>query len=160
MYLMVDRPKHHVEFGSVRSVTISTLSHTTEDRGKVLKTMRDLCSGTVSKEFPAAKAKGHYGNEIVTLRTTINSRREADRFLVELWRRLGESEREQILSRLADHIDQSGTLFLRIDKEECFQGRIKIGTMDTIKVEVHFSVNSSSPSGVTWSIKQRIGTIL
>jgi len=149
-----------MEFASVRSVRISTLSHATEDRGSVLKAMRELHSDKVSKEFTAAKAKGHYGNEIVTLRTTITSPREAAMFFTELWRRLGESEREQILSRLGDHIDQSGTLFLRIDKEECFQGRIRIGIMDTIRVEVHFSVNSSSPGGVTWSIEQRIGTIL
>ncbi len=149
-----------MEFVSVRSVTISTLSHATEDRGKVLKAMRELYSGTVSKEFPVAKAKGHYGNEIVALRTTITSRREADMFFIRLWGRLGESEREQILSRLGDHIDRSGTLFLRIDREECFQGRIRIGTMDIIRVEVHFSVNSASPGGVTWSIEQRIGTIL
>jgi RNA-binding protein len=157
---MVDKPKHHMEFASVRSVTISTLSHATEDRVKVLKAMRELYSGTVLKEFPAAKAKGHYGNEIVILRTTITLGREADMFFIELWRRLGESEREQVLSRLGDHIDQSGTLFLRIDKEECFQGRVRIGTMDTIRVEVHFSVNSSSPGGVTRSIEQRLGTIV
>ena len=149
-----------MEFASVRLVTITTLSHATEDQGKALKAMRELYSGTVSKEFPPVKARGHYGNEIVTLRTTITSRREADILFIELWRRLAESEREQILSRLGDHIDRSGTLFLRIDREECFQGRIRIGTMDTIRVGVHFSVNSSSPGGVTWSIEQRIGTIL
>jgi RNA binding exosome subunit len=149
-----------MEFASVRSVAISTFSHATEDPGKVLKAMRELYSGAVSKEFPGTKAKGHYGNEIVTLRTTIASGHEADKFFIELWGRLGESEREQILSRLGDHIDQSGTLFLRIDKEECFRGRIRIGTMDTIRLEVHFSVNTSSPGGVTWSIEQRIGTIL
>ncbi len=157
---MVDRQDQHMEFASVRSVTISTLSYATEDREKVLKAMRELYSGTLSKEFPGGKAKGHYGNEIVTLRTTITSGREADKFFIELWRRLGESEREQILSRLGDHIDQFGTLFLRIDKEECFRGRVRIGTMDTIRVEVHFFVNSSSPGGVTWSIEQRIDTIV
>ncbi len=149
-----------MESASVRSVKISTLSHATEDRGKVLKAMRELYSGKTSKEFPAAKAKGHYGNEIVTLKTTITSGREANMFFTELWRRLAGSEREQTLSRLGDYIDQSGTLFLRIDKEECLQGRIRIGTIDTIRVEVHFSVNSSSPGGVTWSIEQRIGTIV
>jgi RNA-binding protein len=157
---MVGRPEQHMEFASVRSVTISTLSHATEDRRRVLKAMRELCSGAVSREFPVAKVKGHYGNEIVMLRSTITSGHEADMFLIELWRRLGQSEREQILSRLGDHIDQSGTLFLRIDKEECFQGRIRIGTMDTVRVEVHFSVNSSSPGDATWSIEQRIRTIL
>lgn len=149
-----------MELVSVRSVKISTLLHATEDRGKVLKAMRELYSGKVWKEFLGAKAKGHYGNEIVTLRTTITSRLEADMVFTELWRRLGEPERESILLRLGDYIDQSGTLFLRIDKEECFQGRVRIGIMDTIRVEVHFSFNSSSLDEVLSSIEQRIRAIL
>ena len=149
-----------MEFASVRSVAISTLSHATEDRGKVLKAMRELYSGTISKEYSGAKAKGHFGNDIVALRNTIMSGREADRFFVDLWSRLGQSEREQILSRLGDHIDESGTLYLRIDKEECFRGRIRIGTVDTIKVEVHFSVNNLSPGRRTGSIEQRMSAIL
>ncbi len=133
-----------MDSASARSVTISTLCHATEERSKVLKAVRELLSGAVSKDSPASKVKGHYGNEIVTAKTVISSRREADRFFRETWRRLPESERKLILSRLDDHIDTQGTLFLRVDKEESFEGRVRIGTYDTLKVEVHFTIDTRS----------------
>src|SRR5262249_45085712 len=129
------------------------------DKSKVLESVRQLHQGLVSSDNPRDRVKGHYGNEIVTIRMKIKSHNEAEKFFASLWRRLPDCDREQILTNLSGHTDPSGTLYLRIDKEECYRGRIRIGKMDTIRIETHFSFDHSTPKAMLADIERRVKQI-
>jgi RNA binding exosome subunit len=130
----------------VVSLTFSALSHATEDKKKVLQAIYGLCCENTLSESKFGRARGYYGNEILTLRLSVDSPAKADKCFGKLWRGLGSSDRYLIQSHLTDFTDPSGTLFLRVDKEESYRGRVLLGGSETIKIEVRFR-NDELPRG-------------
>lgn len=132
----------------VVSLTFSALSHATEDKKKVLQAVYGLCYENSPSESKSGRARGYYGNEILTLRLRVNSPAKADTCFAKLWRRFGSSDRDLIRSHLADFTDPSGTMFLRVDKEESYRGRVLLGGSETIKIEARFR-DHELPSGLS-----------
>ena len=143
----------------VLSLTLSTLSHATEEKSRVLQAIAGICSGELSREPKTGRARGHYGNEIFTMQIRSASASQADRCFEEIWRRLTLSDREHIVSRLSDLTDSSGTLFMRIDKEESFRGKILLGGSEMIKVEVRFGIHSTPRDVMLQRIENWMETI-
>ena len=127
------------------SVKISTIIHATEDREKVLQAMRNLCLDGTPVSSTMNRAKGHHGNEIVTLEFTIRSPRNVESLLQNIWSGFSRLDRTEIYSSLASRIDSTGTLFLRIDKQDSLRGRIRLENSDPIKIEISF--RTKSPKG-------------
>lgn len=120
------------------SVKISTITHATEDPEKVEQAIRNLCPDKTSIAFTITRAKGHHGNEIVTSVLSIKNAKNAESFLPILWKSLSQLDRTEVYSSLASRVDSSGTLFLRIDKQEALKGRIRLQNTDPIKIEISF----------------------
>src|SRR5437660_10591625 len=108
------------------SVKISTIIHPTEDREQVLQGMRNLCLEGTHVNSTMNRDKGHHGNEIVTLEFTIRSARNVESLLQNIWSGFSRLDRIEIYSSLASRIDRTGTLFLRIDKQDSLKGRIRL----------------------------------
>ena len=51
---------------------------------------------------------------------------------------LTHSEKQRLLSKIDLHIDNKGTLYLRLDKQEVFLRNIKLGQTDPIKIKINF----------------------
>ena len=127
------------------SVKISTITHATEDPEKVAQAIRNLCSDGTPMGSTMKKAKGHHGNEIVTLAFTITNAKNAESLLRNIWGGLSQLDRIEIYSSLASRIDRTGTLFLRINKQDSLKGRIRLVNSDPIKIEISF--RTKSPKG-------------
>jgi len=127
------------------SMKVSTIIHATEDPEKVAQAMRNLCLAGTAMNSTMNRAKGHHGNEIVTLGFTIRNVKNVERLLQSIWRGFSQLDRTEIYSSLASRIDSTGTLFLRIDKQDSFKGRIRLENSDPIKIEISF--RTKSPKG-------------
>jgi RNA-binding protein len=147
--------------GNIRvlGLTLSTLSHATEDSNKVLEAIGLICPPEVASESTSERVRGHYGNEILILNKRVFSPVQANRCFVELWHRLNNSDRELIRTRLADFTDSSGTLFLRIDKEESYQGNVILGGPETIKMTVRFGGHNMAREPMLSNITNWMETI-
>lgn len=138
---------------------VSALSHATEDREKVARAILWLCPEGFPRKLESSKIKGHYGNEIVLLRIRASGASGADQFLAQLWTRLSSLDRRRVLSMIESQVDPSGVLHLRIDKQECFNGRVVLNDPDPVKIEVQFSVRESPQSSLPESIRERLSSL-
>ncbi len=141
------------------SVKISTITHATEDPEKVARAIRNLFFDGTPVGSTMNRAKGHHGNEIVTLVFTITNAKNAESLLRNIWSGLSQLDRTEIYSSLALRIDGTGTLFLRIDKQDSLKGRIRLEDSDPIKIEISFRTKSPKGDKFVDDIQKRLEEI-
>ncbi len=148
-----------MEPAKVISIRLSTFSHNTEDEQKVLRAIRELYPDEFPRKVETEKVKGHYGNEIIMFRVKVAARVNADRFFISLWSHLSPVDRREVTTRVEDFVDKSGTLHIRIGKQESFQGEVLLQESDPIKVEVQFGVRGPSSEPPIERIKSRLAAL-
>lgn len=84
------------------------------------------------------RVKGHYGNEITTVLSTVKNSKSAEKFLQSVWNGMSQLDKTEVYSSLHHRIDDAGTLFLRIDKQEALKGKIRLLDKDPIKIAISF----------------------
>ncbi len=115
----------------IKSLEIRTIVHATEDEDKVLKALSIL----TTKKFKKLLTRGHFGQKIEVLYCKIKGD-EAEKLLSKIVENIGA---ENILRRL----DSSLNLWLRIDKQSAYHGRIEMtDAADFISIHVRFSGKS------------------
>src|SRR2546427_11509822 len=95
------------------SATISTIIHATEDPAKVAQAIRSLLPTETPVDEKVNKAKGHHGNEIVTMALTTRNRKFVGDFLRSIGNGLALLDRTAVLSSVSSRDDHSGTVLLR-----------------------------------------------
>jgi RNA binding exosome subunit len=140
-------------------VKISTITHATEDPEKVARAIRNLSLGGTSLGFTMTRAKGHHGNEIATSVLVIRNAKDAEIFLKNTWSGLSQLDRTEIYSSLASRIDSTGTMFLRINKQEALKGRIRLENTDPVKIEILFRTEPSKRNELVDNIRKRLEEI-
>ncbi|MFQ5908076.1 MAG: RNA-binding domain-containing protein [Thermoplasmata archaeon] len=100
--------------------------HATEEEDRVRRALA-FVSGV---EDPSAnQTEGHHGNPITVLTATLS--RAAD--IQSFWGRVkAEGQLAPIVSELEHRIDGDGRLFLRFDKQEAYEGRLKLVRHDDV----------------------------
>jgi len=141
------------------SAKISTIIHATEDPEKVATAIRNLSLGEMPVGSTVNRAKGHHGNEIVTMVFTIRNAKNVEGFLRNIWNGLSQLDRTEVHSSLTSRIDNAGTLFLRIDKQEALKGRIRLQDTDPIKIAISFRTMSPKEVGFVDSIRKSLEEI-
>ncbi len=141
------------------SAKISTIIHATEDPEKVAEAIRNLSLGGMPLGPTLNRAKGHHGNEIVTMVFTIRNAKNVEGFLRNTWKGLSQLDRTEVHSSLTSRIDNAGTLFLRIDKQEALKGRIRLQDTDPIKIAISFRTISPKGDGFVDNIQKKLEEI-
>jgi RNA-binding protein len=128
----------------VASARVSAIVHATEDLGKVIFALNQVCSQEVFQPRIEKKVlKGHFGNEIITVTLSLSSR-SAESLLTNLWSNLPSKDRDTVLGELNSRLDEEDRLHLRLDKQQCFRGTLRLNDQDAIKVHVCFRKMSDS----------------
>ncbi len=143
----------------VFSVKLSAIAHATENPEKVAEAIRNLCLGETSMGSTMNRAKGHHGNEIVTLVFTIRNAKVAESFFQNIWNGFSLLDRTEVCSSLTSRIDSTGTLFLRIDKQEALKGRMRLQNTDPIKIGISFRTKSPRHNEFVDDIRGRLEEI-
>jgi RNA binding exosome subunit len=140
------------------SVKVSTIIHATEDPKKVGQAIQNLCldgAGSVIN-----RVKGHHGNEIVTLVLTTRNAKNAEDLLHHVWKGFSQIDRTEISSSLTSRLNNAGTLFLRVDKQDLLKGRMRLEESDPIKIEISFRTRSQKRDEFAHDIVKRLDEIL
>ena len=128
----------------VVSARISAIVHATEDVDRVLQALsRILPEGSLPSKADTQRVHGHYGNEIRMVDLSIRGA-PARSFFEHLWKSLPSFDRASILDALEKHLDPSGSLHLRLDKEEVLRGIIRMKDQDPIKIHISFRTKFKS----------------
>ncbi|MHC1586383.1 MAG: RNA-binding domain-containing protein [Candidatus Hecatellaceae archaeon] len=126
----------------VAFLEIRALAHATENPEKVCKALEAIAPQEVLGEMEASRQslEGHYGNPIILITLRTRKRALAGKILVNLFQRLSKPDRSLLLASLDGRIDEGGNLYLRLDKQEAYLGRVKLGEADPLRVKVKLSI--------------------
>lgn len=104
------------------------------------------------------RTEGHYQNPITVLSAVLNGSSVCENTLSHLLKLLSSEEAKTILESLDQRLDETCTLFLRIDKQEAYLGRVKLATgPDVINIQYHIR---NYPRCTPGDVRQFIGDIL
>ena len=122
-------------------VEISLFVHATEDPEKVLKAVKNIFPVEYAEdiEFEKSELQGYYKNPITMLKVIIREKVRAAAFLKNVLRRLEAQDKTLLSSGLEEYTDSKGTLYIRLDKQEAFHGKIRLCSVDPVHVKIKLS---------------------
>lgn len=121
----------------VRQVEISVFKHATEDRAKVLKAVQNLFPKDAEiPTYTETNLDGYFGDPIITLHFLVKHRRPATELFDNIIENLSSLDYLSLLDELPQRIDESKNLYLRLDKQKAYLGKIALEKHDAIRVKV------------------------
>ncbi len=115
-------------------ISIQALCHATEDCERVLEALHRLYS-----TFEKRKAEGYFKNPIYVFEARITRRKEITHVL----QVLKEQCSTQLSSDIERRMDEKGNLYIRVDKQELYQGSIVTKDDGEIKIIIHIQTYPS-----------------
>jgi len=120
----------------VHTVELTALVHATEDESKVRRAVLNLLPPDVyPPAFEAVKLKGYYGDPITVLKLNVKHRQQATELLEHIIKRLSSLDVTSLLDGLAQHIDESRNLYMRLDKQKAYTSKVVLERHDSIRVK-------------------------
>jgi RNA binding exosome subunit len=120
-------------------IEIRVFSHATEDQAKVETALRNILPETLAEEVTFTKTNciGHHGNPIVLVEAKLADRATLLSVLEKIGSALGILDKEELSTEVNQHIEKHN-LYLRLDKQSAFLGKVKFSSTDPIHFKVHF----------------------
>jgi hypothetical protein len=120
-------------------IDIKFFAHATEDLEKVMEAVRHILPANRVEEieFKKDSLKGHHGNPIVFFETKVEGKELVKAVIDSVFSRLSELDKEVLRREIAMYVEK-GSLYLRLDKQDAFQGVVKLGTADPIRLRIRF----------------------
>jgi RNA binding exosome subunit len=122
----------------VESVEISFLVHATEDMDRLLLMINSMIpkQNIEDLEFSIDEMRGYYGNPISKVKTVIRNRSIASELALNIANRLRFDDKAILRSDIRQYVDESGTLYIRLDKQAIFKGDFILDISDPIRVKI------------------------
>jgi RNA binding exosome subunit len=119
--------------GPIQSVEVSYLVHATEDVDRLQRTVMGILGIDCVAEVE--ELEGHYGNKILRVSHHLTGEAAASTYsrLVE---KLPQEQREEIDRDLNGYMDEHFALHLSLDKQGLVNGRVTLGSVETVKVKI------------------------
>ncbi len=124
----------------VAYVDVRFCAHATEDVEKVMKAVQTVLPIDSEEDqivFNKNTVEGHYHNPITFFDARIKNKKVIKAVVENLAANLGSFDKAE-LNRTLDRCFEKGSLFLRLDKQAAFQGKIKLVYSDPIRVRIRF----------------------
>ena len=121
---------------------MEVFSHATEEPTKVLKALFSLIPQNYRSrlEVKEEAVRGYFKNPIIVYRAKLTKRQEVDETLSYIAKDIVEDDKVRLGKEIDRRVDDSGKLFLRLDKQMAFAGAVSVKQDDdTIKLVVRFS---------------------
>jgi RNA binding exosome subunit len=124
---------------SIIYIDIRFSVHATEDKNKVLEAVQKVLPKEHTDEihFEGKKMKGHYGNPIKLFEARIKKKEIIKALIKNLFLHLNEKDKKN-LQRNTNYYTDNRNLYIRIDKQAAFRGKLRICTADPIRIHIRF----------------------
>jgi len=125
-------------------IEIRAFSHATEDLAKVETAIRNTLPETLAQEavFSKTNCVGHHGNPIVLIEAKLDAKPVLLGALEKIGAQLNSIDKEQLAEELVAHIEKHN-LYLRVNKQSAFLGKLKLSAEDPIHFKFHFKNRAS-----------------
>ncbi len=125
---------------------VSAFVHATEDEARVKAAILRILPAEIAErlEFSCIRMEGHHGNPILELKSSIAEKEDADKILLKILHELSSLDETLLDGELSNHLDERNWFFLRLDKQQAFQGHVSVGYNDIISFA--FCLNSKPES--------------
>ncbi len=107
----------------IASIQIEAFAHATEDPLRVKQALMNL-GLNLDSEVQTENLRGHFDNPILLLRLKITESGQVEEVLKTLREKLNAAHKQVLGQELNLHLDEKGSLFLRLDKQELYQSRL------------------------------------
>ncbi|MGD8299783.1 MAG: RNA-binding domain-containing protein [Nitrosopumilaceae archaeon] len=115
-------------------VTIDVIVHATEDIEKFYESFNEMF-GLEKEVFSISHVSGHFDNPITTISAKL-SKKEASKFLEKFLENITETQKNEIINQIEERTENS-KMYLRLDKQEFVQGKIKFSEREAIRLKIH-----------------------
>ena len=124
---------------AIAYVDIRFCAHATEDVDKVMEAVQNVLPSDLDEDvaFKRSSLEGHYGNPITFFETRIKDKLTVRALVEKLAANLGSLDKDE-LGRNIDRYVEKGSLYIRLDKQAAFQGKIKLVISDPIRIRIRF----------------------
>jgi RNA binding exosome subunit len=120
----------------VQTVELTVLVHATEDESKVRRAVLNLLPPDIyPPAFEAVKLEGYHGDPITVLKLNLKHRKPATELLEHIVRQLSSLDITSLLDLLPQYIDESKNLYMRLDKQKAYTGKVVLERHDSIRVK-------------------------
>lgn len=126
----------------VAEISMEVFSHATEEPARVLKALFSLIPQNYRSKLEVKEeaVRGYFKNPIIIYRAKLSRRQEAEEMLSSIAREVVDDDKVRLGKEIDRRVDDSGKLFLRLDKQAAYAGAISVKQDDdTIKLVVRFS---------------------
>jgi len=120
-------------------VDVRVFVHATEDEEKVLTAVRNILPREVAEDavFTRKNLSGHHGNPILLVEAKLTDRAKLPMVLKKIAESLSPLDRENLTENIETHMER-GNLYLRLDKQAAYFGKVKLGSADAVHLKFHF----------------------
>jgi RNA binding exosome subunit len=120
-------------------IDVRVFAHATEDPEKVLAAVRNVLPAEVGENLVFRKTglTGHHGNAIVLFDAKLTDRQVLPSVLQKFGAELASLDKESLARDLKLHLEKRN-LYLRLDKQSAFQGKLHFSRNDPIHFKIHF----------------------
>jgi len=131
---------------AIASIEFVTFSHATEDPERVLKALKNLLPVTISEDvdYGEEELTGHYGNPIRILRAKVSKKEAIDQTVRLLASNLSSLDKLSLGQEMRYKGDRDRDLFMRLDKQAAYLGKIQLSFRDPIKIRFRFKLHPKS----------------
>ena len=124
----------------VSKLEVRVFAHSTEDVDKVVKAALNVFPRDVGEvRFRRRVVSGQYGDSITILRAEVRGSK-ARKALRRLIQSLDKDDLNRLLSEVPLRVDEAGNLYVRLDKQEAYLGRLRLAESDPIRLKFSFKV--------------------
>ncbi len=123
----------------IHSVEVSTIIHATENPESVQRALETVLPTQMKQQFTKRYVNGHHGNPIITVTAKLTLNSDIEQFVQHFVPKLSYDEKLEIASDLSLFSDSEGNLYIRVDKQACINGTIRLTEDDPIRVKVKFN---------------------
>jgi len=128
---------------TISNLELSVFIHATEDPQKVLKAVNFILPEEYVEDVKYEKTvlSGHYRNPIVVMKASIQDTRRVSTLLRRVIGTLQLDDLATLSADFKNYLDSKGNLYIRFDKQEAFLGKIKLCTIDPIRIKARINPN-------------------
>jgi RNA-binding protein len=125
-------------------ITITTFSYATEDPEKVQTAIRNTLPEALTENlaFTQNALTGHHGNSITIYEAKLTDKQTLPTTLEKIAQALTPLDKETLNKEMTQHIEKRN-LYLRFNKQNAYQGTLKLATNDPIHFKIHFKNKTS-----------------
>jgi len=130
----------------VERIVIQVLCHATEDPKKVLKAVENVVGSEAAKTLSMSSEtlKGYYGDPVTLMKVFLLDEKTCEKVFLRILSSFSDIERDELWQERSKKGKHGGKVFVRLDKQEAFRGRVRQSDKDPIRMIVEVRGNLDS----------------